>query len=319
MNAANPLISVVFSFRNEAQNIPELIRRVQTVLCAMPLRYEIIFVNDCSTDDSLNLLLTHRKQDPNIKIINTSRRFGVTPCVMAGFEHAQGDAVIYMDTDLQDPPELIPSMIEKWRQGAEVVHTTRSKRHGENRLKMWITRQAYCALRGISEYPLIDNTGDFKLISRKVLDLVLSMREGDPYLRGLVGWTGFRQEQVFYEREARFAGKTKFPLLRSMNPYREFFRGVTGFSDIPLYFGFFCSACFGIGALLLAGIFAGRAVCGSGVSIWLAFFALFCATFALLFMFLSLMGVYLGAVLRQTRHRPYYFAKELIGFDADTK
>ncbi len=316
MNATNPLISIIFSFRNEAKVIPELIRRVQAVLRALPLRYEIIFVNDCSTDDSLKLLLAHREQDSNIKIINTARRFGVTPCVLAGFEHAQGDAVICMDTDLQDPPEVIPSMVEKWQQGAEVVHTVRSRRHGENPMKMWITKKAYRVIGGISEYPMIENAGDFKLISRKVLNLMLAMREKDPYLRGLVGWTGFRQEQVYYEREARFAGQTKFPLLKSMNPCREFFRGVTGFSDVPLYFGFFCSGLFGLGAVLSLIALLGRVVLNAGFSPWLAFLTLFCATVSLLFIFLSLLGVYLGAVLRQVRHRPYYLAQELIGFDA---
>jgi dolichol-phosphate mannosyltransferase len=236
---------------------------------------------------------------------------------MAGFAHARGDAVIYMDTDLQDPPELIPAMLEKWQQGADVVHTTRSRRHGENPLKMWITKKAYQVIRSISEYPLIENAGDFKLISRKVLDLVLAMKENDPYLRGLVGWIGFRQEQVFYEREARFAGQTKFPLLRSMNPYREFFRGVTGFSDIPLYFGFFCAAVFGFGSALLILILLGRMGCGLGFSPWLAFSTLLCISMALLFAFLSLIGVYLGAVLRQVRHRPHCLARELIGFDTN--
>lgn len=307
-------VSIVFSFRNEEAVIPELIRRLQTVLHSLSLRYEIIFVNDCSTDRSLELLLEHRAKNSNIKIINTARRFGVTPCLMAGFQQAGGDAVICMDADLQDPPELIPALVEKWRQGADVVHTTRAKRHGENPLKMWVTRQAYRIIRNISEYPLLENSGDFKLISRKVLNIILSMRENDPYMRGLVGWIGFRQEQVCYEREVRYAGRSKFPLLRSMGPCREFFRGITGFSDIPLYFGFLCGGGFLLAAVVFIIAAFIRGLQGYGFSPWLAFAALFCFTAALLFSFVSLLGIYLGAVLRQVRHRPYCLTQELIGF-----
>lgn len=314
MNTELPLLSVVLSFRNEAQVIPELIRRLQAVLTPLPVRYEIIFVNDCSTDQSLELLLEHRAKDLNIKIINTARRFGVTPCLLAGFQRAQGDAVICMDTDLQDPPELIPALVEKWQRGADVVHTIRLKRHGENPLKIWITKQAYRIIRNISEYPLLENSGDFKLINRRVMDILLSMHENDPYMRGLVGWIGFRQEQVHYDREARYAGKTKFPLMHSMGPCREFFRGITGFSDIPLYLGFLCA-----GGFLLAAATALSAIIissfqGHEISPWLILATLFCFTAALLFVLISLLGVYLGAVLRQVRHRPYCLTQELIGF-----
>jgi polyisoprenyl-phosphate glycosyltransferase len=317
MNTSTPLISVVLSFRNEELIIPEMIRRLQAVFRPLPVRYEIIFVNDDSTDRSLELLLEQRAKDPNIKIINTARRFGVTPCVLAGFDHAKGDAVIHMDADLQDPPELIPVLIEKWQQGADVVHTTRSKRHGEPRLKLWITSQAYRILNCISEYPLLKNTGDFKLLSRKVLNIILSLHEGDPYVRGLASWAGFRQEQVFYERAPRYAGKTKVSLLHSMNPYREFFRGITGFSDIPLYLGFICGGGFLLGLVAFVIVAVLRGLTGHGFSPWLAFSALFCLSMAVLFSFLSLLGMYLGAVLRQVRTRPAYVLKETIGFDAD--
>ena len=229
-----PLISVVLSFRNEEAVIPELIRRLQAALRGAGVRYELLFVNDASTDRSLDFLVRHRQDDPCVKVITMSRRFGVGPCVLAGFRHARGDAVVYMDADLQDPPELVPALIERWRQGADVVHTTRTARRGENPFKLWLTMIAYRVVKMLADYPILEDSGDFKLMSRRVVEAVLSLDERDPFIRGLVGWVGFAQAQVFYERDARFAGTTKFSLWRSANPYREFLRGITGFSELPL-------------------------------------------------------------------------------------
>ena len=239
------LVSVVLSFRNEEEVIPELISRLQKTLRSLPEDYELIFVNDASTDASLEVLLRHGDEDPKIKIINMSRRFGVAPCVTAGFQHAKGDAVVYMDADLQDPPEFIPTLLEKFRQGVDVVHTTRTRRKGESRIKMWITKWAYRTINLVAEIEVPTNTGDFKLLSRRAVHWVVRLREHDPFMRGLVAWVGFRQTSVFYEREARFAGRTHFSLWRTAGPAREFIRGITSFSEVPLYLalmlGFFIS------------------------------------------------------------------------------
>ena len=138
-----PLIAVVFSFRNEADNIPTLIARLDTMFAGQNVDYEIVFVNDSSTDASLSLLVAERQRNPRITIVNMSRRFGVAEGVIAGMASSHGDAVVYMDADLQDPPEVIPTLIDRWRQGADVVHTVRTRRHGENALKMAATRLAY--------------------------------------------------------------------------------------------------------------------------------------------------------------------------------
>lgn len=315
MNPANPLISVVFSFRNEAQNIPELIRRVQAALHAMPLRYEIIFVNDCSTDDSLKLLLAHREMDPNIKIINMSRRFGVAPCVLAGFEKALGDAVIYMDADLQDPPEIIPQLLKKWQDGADIVHTTRTARKGENQFKMWLTRQAYKAIHCLSDVTILQNTGDFKLISRRALNEILKLDEFDPFLRGLVAWVGFRQEQIFYERDARFAGKTNFSLWRSLSPYKEFVRGITLFSTIPLYVSLFLGLTVSVLSFIFFAAIMLMPLINRGQS-GLSWNHILLATSLLiggviLFM-IGILGIYVGRIHRESINRPRYIIREFI-------
>lgn len=203
-------LNIIFSFRNEEENIPELVSRVSKSLATIQdLTYELIFVNDCSTDRSLELLIDLKKSYP-IKIINTSRKFGYSAGVLAGFSHADGDAVIYMDCDLQDPPELIPELVARYRLGADVVHTTRISRAGEGRFKLFLTKLAYKIINFLSDINLPENTGDYKLLSSRVLKQILLLNEYDPYLRGLSVWVGFKQDFVLYNREARFGGRQSF-------------------------------------------------------------------------------------------------------------
>ncbi len=237
-----PFISVILSFRNEEEVLEELITRLRAVLNLLPIRYELIFVNDASTDHSLSILTEKAGQDKRIKIINMSRKFGVSECVFAGMEYAKGDAVIYLDADLQDPPELIPQLIEKWLNGTDVVYTVRSSRHGESPLKLALTKHAYRLIALVSDLGLPPEAGDFKLISRRVVKQLLELKERNPYLRGLVRWVGFKQEPVFYERKQRASGETHFPLFRNFfrdlltlrGPVGTFINGLTSFSNFPL-------------------------------------------------------------------------------------
>ena len=178
-------ISVVLSFRNEEDVLEELIGRLDAVLAGQSMDYELIFVNDDSDDGSLDLLTAARTKNPRIKIINMSRRFGVAECLLAGFAHASGDAVVSMDADLQDPPEVIPEMIAKWRSGAAVVYTVRTRREGENALKMWITRLAYRTINASSEIDMPINAGDFRLLNRQAYQKLMELGEMDPYPRGM--------------------------------------------------------------------------------------------------------------------------------------
>ena len=305
------LISIVFSFRNEEKNIPELVRRVNAVTTGIDcVRHEMIFVNDDSTDRSLEILLELQKRYP-IKIINMSRRFGVTPCILAGFSHAKGDAVIYMDADLQDPPELIPKMIERFRDGAEVVHTTRTHRDGESAAKMWVTKQAYRIINYFSDIQLPENTGDFKLLSRKIVQEILHLSEYDPYMRGLSVWVGYRQEFIFYRRQPRFAGRTHFPLFAKAH-MREFIRAVTAFSAAPLYLSFYIgivTCLFSAGLIVYAIIIKFTGVAAPGVSsvlIAIAFFS------GIILVTNGLIGLYVARIYNEVKRRPQYIVKNVI-------
>ena len=304
------LLSVVFSFRNEEENLERLVHKVAGAIQNIPdVRYELIFVNDDSTDKSLSILVDLQATFP-ITIVNMSRRFGVTPCVLAGFAQSRGDAVVYMDADLQDPPEIIPEMIKAFRAGAEVVHTTRTHRDGESALKMWVTRKAYRFINYFSDIYLPENTGDFKLLSRKVIDEILRLKEYDPYMRGLSVWVGYRQDFVYYRREPRWKGQTKFPLL-SKGPVREFMRGLTAFSAAPLYLALFFGAItslLAVGLILYAVVtkITGSAVPGvSGVLIAVAFFS------GIILITNGVLGIYVARIYYEVKGRPQYIIKDV--------
>ncbi len=229
------LISIILSFRNEEEVLPELIERLDAVFSKLPDDYELIFIDDDSTDGSNGLLAERAAKDSRIKLITMTRRFGVAECLMAGIAHSSGDAVVYMDTDLQDPPEVIPEMIEKWRDGAEVVYTVRTHRHGELALKMWLVRMAYRMINVAAEVKMPVNAGDFRLLGRRVYKKLLSLEEKDPYPRGLVPWIGYRQEPVYYQRDERAAGDPINTLLGSLDPYKVFVSGMTSFSMAPIF------------------------------------------------------------------------------------
>jgi dolichol-phosphate mannosyltransferase len=312
---SRPLVSVVLSFRNEAEVIPELIERLTKSLGDAGVEHELIFVNDASTDASLALLERHRAADPRVKILNMSRRFGVAPCVVAGMRYAKGDAVVYMDTDLQDPPELIPTLVARWREGVDVVYTVRTDRQGESRLKLAITRGAYRLIQKSSSIDLPVEAGDFKLLSRRVVDELLALGEQDLYLRGLVTWLGFRQVAVPYQRQPRAAGVTHFPLLGSLGPITTFAAAVTSFSHAPLVL--FLLLGLGFGALSLIALLGmgAAALAGappSGAAAAVAFALLLWST---LLAGIGVVGLYLARIHREALGRPRYIVESAIGFD----
>ena len=296
-----PLVSVVLSFRNEAENIPTLVARLGAAFAEQPVDYELIFVNDASTDRSLDLLIGERARNPRVKVLNMSRRFGVAEGVLAGMEAARGDAVVYMDADLQDPPELIPELIARWRAGSDVVHTIRTRRHGENALKMLATGMAYRIIQFGSSIELPVDAGDFKLLSRRVVDHLLKLREADPYLRGLVVWLGYPQVFVPYEREARHAGRTHFPFF-SRNPWKTFALGLTTFSFMPIY------ACLALAAagLVLSAVLALTSGLMAGLLVFL---------WALLMGAVAVVGVYVIRIYKDVRGRPAFIVASRVGFE----
>jgi len=304
------LLSIVLSFRNEEGNIKELIERINKSLNILKdWSYEIIFVNDDSTDNSEKILLDLQKDNP-IKIINMSRNFGVDPCVIAGFRHAKGDAVVYLHTDLQDPPELIPKLVKKFEEGNDVVHTVRTKRHGESKFRMFITKIAYHIIHYLSDLNLPIQAGDYKLISRKALDKILMQNEFRPYVRGLSVWVGYKQTFVHYEREARGAGESKMPLL-SAGPIVDFINGVTSYSLKPLYIGIFfgfLSIIFSFFLIIYALFlkFNGLAIPGAtSIIIAISFFS------GILLFTLGIIGIYLARIFEQTKGRDQYIIKDI--------
>ena len=304
------LISIIFSFKNEEKNLNELIKRVEASLSKInDWKYELIFVNDCSEDKSEEILLDLQKNNP-ITIINMTRTFGVGPCVLAGFRESQGDAIVYMDSDLQDPPEIIPKLINEYDKGSEIVHTIRTKRHGESLFKMWVTKIAYQFINFLSEIPLPTEAGDFKLISRTALKKILLQNEFRPYIRGLSIWVGYKQSFVKYERDSRAEGESKFPLF-SKGPITEFISGITSYSLKPLYlgvvFGFF-SLIFSIVLILYAlySKFTGIAAPGStGIIITISFFS------GILLFTMGIIGIYLARIFEQTKGRDQYVIKDI--------
>ena len=307
------LLSIVFSFRNEEGNIEPLVRRISNTMQKIEnWKYELIFVNDDSTDDSEKILTNLQKNHP-IKIINMSRKFGVDPCVLAGFRNCSGDAIIYLHTDQQDPPEIIPELIKKHEEGNEIIHTIRTKRKGEGKFRMFVTKVAYKTIHALSDINLPIQAGDYKLISRKALDQILKQKEFRPYVRGLSVWVGFKQDYIYYEREARGEGNSKMPLL-SAPVINDYILGITSYSLKPLYlgiiFGFF--AIFISFLLILYALylkFNNLAVPGStSIIITISFFS------GILLFTLGIMGIYLARIFEQTKGREQYIIKEIKDF-----
>ena len=308
------LISIIFSFKNEEKNLKELVKRVNSSLSKLKnWKYEMIFVNDSSNDNSEEILLDLQKTNP-IMIINMTRTFGVGPCVLAGFRHAKGDAIIYMDADLQDPPEILTKLIEEYEKGVEVVHTVRTKRIGESSFKLFITKLAYRIINYLSDIPLPTEAGDFKLISKTALNKILEQKEFRPYVRGLSVWVGYKQSFVKYERQSRSDGQSKFPLY-SRGPITEFINGITSYSLKPLYLGIllgFFSLLFSISLIVYAlyAKYIGIAVPGStSIIITISFFS------GILLLTIGIVGIYIARIFEQTKGRDQYVIKNIKNFD----
>ena len=304
------LISFVFSFKNEEKNLGELIKRVDdSVKKLSNYDYELIFVNDASDDKSETLLEDFQKKFP-ITIINMSRTFGVGPCVLAGFKHAKGDCVVYMDSDLQDPPEILEKLIQEYEKGAEIVHTVRTKRLGESKFKLLVTKIAYKIINFLSDIDLPTEAGDFKLISKRALAKILEQREFRPYIRGLSVWVGFKQAYVEYVRDARNEGNTKFPLLSS-GPVSQFISGITAYSLKPLYIGIILGLFSIIFSMILIFFalymkFTNIAVPGTaGIIIIISFFS------GIILLTLGITGIYIARIFEDLRARDSYIIKDI--------
>jgi glycosyltransferase involved in cell wall biosynthesis len=308
------LISVVLSFRNEEEVLNELLQRLRSAFTTLTDKYELIFINDASTDNSRDVLTRLANEDPRIKIINMSRTFGVSQCALAGMEYASGKAVITMDADLQDPPELIPELVQKWREGADVVYTVRKSRAGESAVKLGVTRLAYRVLRLTSDIDMPVESGDFKLMSRRVVNAVVRMNEKDPFLRGLVRWVGFKQVPVAYSREARFAGKSHFAFYGRKAVW-NFMSGVASFSLLPLHGALLLGFAVSLGAFLyLIGVFLMKYL-GWNLPGWSAIMATMLFLGGTQLITIGVLGIYVGKIYEEAKGRPNYIVESAVGFD----
>ncbi|MCO6411280.1 MAG: glycosyltransferase family 2 protein [Thiogranum sp.] len=307
------LLSVVVPCYNEQESLPETHRRLTSVLEQIErLNYEIVYVDDGSKDDSPGMLRRMQQDDGHVRVLQFSRNFGHQIAITAGIEHCCGDAVVVIDADLQDPPELIPEMIERWRRGADVVYGTRRERPDESTFKRWTAKAFYRIINSLSDIPIPLDSGDFRLMNRRAVNSLLAMPERDRFVRGMVAWVGFRQEPVFYNRSGRFAGTTKYPLSKMIRFATD---GIISFSFVPLRIASWVG--FTAAGLAFAGILYAlimRLVTDQWVPGWTLLFI------ALLFMggiqlvFLGIIGQYLGRVYGEVKRRPLYIVSERIGF-----
>lgn len=278
-----------------------------------PVRYEAIYVDDGSDDASVEKVRALGERDERVKLVELSRNFGHQLAITSGLDHATGDATVVIDTDLQDPPEVIPKLIAQWRDGYDVVDGQRTHRPGEPKLMLFLIGWFYRILGWLSETPLRSEVGDFRLIDRQVREVFVSMREENRYIRGMVPWIGFRNTAVPYERDARYAGESNYRFTRRV---RLAFDAVTSFSERPLNLASGLGATITLVALLLAVwvivrtiLEPGRTVAGYG-SLMVA--VLFMGGVQLLS--LGLLGAYLGRIYRESKNRPLYVVRSLVNF-----
>lgn len=311
------LISIVVPAYNEANVLPEFHRRLSAVLDSLGTASEVIYVNDGSTDETLGVMQRLRESDPRVAILDLSRNFGKEVALTAGLDHATGDAVVIIDADLQDPPEVIPDLIERWREGYEVVYAVRAERKGETWFKEVTAKLFYRIISGITSVDIPMDTGDFRLMDRRVVDALKRVREQHRFMRGLSSWVGFRQTGVEYVRQERYAGETKYPFRKML---RFALDGITSFSYLPLqlatYFGFF------IAGLSLLGIVVAIILRLSGST---AFYGQASTLVSVLFLggiqliFLGIIGEYLGRIYDEVKSRPLYIVADTLGFEEEPR
>jgi len=304
--------SVIIPVYNEEEVIEFCLKEVSKVLKSLVEPYEIIVVNDGSQDHTAALVTRQAQRDPSIKLINLSRNFGHQAALSAGLDYAQGEAVIFIDADLQDPPEVIKKMITKWKQGWEVVYGQRIKRERESFFKKATAAFFYRFLRLLSGQDLPLNAGDFRLLDRKVYQTIRHLPEHHRYLRGLTSWVGFRQCAVPYERKARQAGQTKYPLWKMLRLATD---AITSFSDKPLKVASLLgllTAGGGFGYLIYSFI---RYLVGYVVEGWTSLVALLIIFNGILFMILGVMGNYIGRIFEEVKGRPIYIVRDTLGFE----
>ncbi len=308
-------ISVVVPMYYEEEVAEECYKRLINVFKELNnYEYELIFVNDGSRDKTLEIIENIAKKDKNVKVISFSRNFGHQAAVQAGLKYTSGDAVVIIDADLQDPPEVIKEMIDLWEKGNEVIYAKRTKRKGESLFKLFSAKVFYQVLNGLSDVEIPKDTGDFRLADRKVIDVINSMPEHNKFLRGLFGWVGFKQIPLEYERQERFAGKTKYPLKKMFKLARD---GIFSFSTKPLkfvgmigIFSIFLSIIILIYSFISYIFGLNNLTAGwTSIMVTITFFT------GIQLLSLWIISEYIGRIYEETQNRPIYIIDKKINID----
>ena len=312
---AQPIASIIIPIYNEEENIPELYRRLENVIKQLNGEAELIFIDDGSRDNSLKLIRQIYERDYRFNYISLARNFGHQIAVTAGLNNVRGQAVIVMDADLQDPPELILKMIEKWRQGYKVVYAQRLSRKKESILKRFTAYAFYRILRRLADVNIPPDTGDFCLMDREIVDILNAMPERNRYIRGLRAWVGFRQTAIEFERDPRFAGKVKYSFAKS---WALAINGIISFSRVPLKLATYLGMLSAAAALLMILLVlywrlfdpASPLIGYTLITIALFFLGsvqLFC---------IGILGEYIGRIYEEVKGRPIYTVKEMRGINS---
>jgi dolichol-phosphate mannosyltransferase len=314
MNQQQKLLSVIVPCFNEQEVIATTHERLSGVLALIGMRYEIIYVDDGSSDETELILRRIQSQNSeHVRLILFARNFGHQMAVSAGIDYAGGDAVVLIDADLQDPPEVIEQMLARWREGYQVAYGQRTDREGESAFKRWTAKMFYRSLNRMSEIPMPLDTGDFRLMDRCVVKALRSMPERDRYIRGMVTWAGFKQVAVPYKRAARAAGESKYPLRKML---RFAVVGMLSFSRAPLHMvsmlGF---ACAGLSLIGIIYALAMRLFTGNWEPGWTLLFIGVVFFGGIQLICLGIVGEYVGRIYAEVKRRPIYLVRERVGFE----
>ncbi len=312
------LLSIVIPVYNEENNIAPLVDRLKKVAVSIGCRYELIFSMDPSSDKTEEKILAYISEDANIKLIKYSRRFGQPSATLGGLRYASGDACVVIDADLQDPPELIIDMVDKWFQGYDVVYAQRRTREGETLIKKAVSYLGYYIINKVAEVEIPRNTGDFRLMSRKVVDYLSTLKESHGFLRGLVAIIGFKQTAIVYDRDSRLYGKGKYN--RNLGSLRVGLDGLIGFSRYPLRLISILGMSIALLSFLLASIYIVTRLAGINIP-WgnptLVILISFLSGIQLLS--LGVMGEYVGRIYDEVKERPLYIVDRAYGFENNQK
>ncbi|NEO53258.1 MAG: glycosyltransferase family 2 protein [Okeania sp. SIO3B5] len=312
----NVQLSIVVPCYNEEPNIDYLFERLISVLDPLEITYEIVCVNDGSKDNTLNLLVEYHQRNPAIKVVNFSRNFGKEIALTAGIDYTTGDAVIPIDADLQDPPELIVELIAKWREGYDVVYATRRSRQGESWVKKFTAQSFYRIIQGLTSVKIPPDTGDFRLMDRKVVEALKQLPETNRFMKGLFSWVGYQQTSILYDRDPRFKGQTKWNYWKLWNFAIE---GITAFSSKPLKIWSYIGILISLISFIYAGFLVIRTlILGTDVPGYASLIVAILFLGGMQLLSLGILGEYLGRIHYEVKRRPLYLVRESYGFKNQT-